>query len=187
MQVSIKDFFFFFVFWTSPLANLTFLCCRQADSELVPHVLSSAPNRHHRSVHLLRPLAGASPHGEPQSLGPQGSPHCLQFRRSGALALHVLRGESCCLLRRLVDSTCWNPHRRVSPSCVNGFLVCKRNVTHLISHQLGVLCNTFVHGTLCLVLVQANQICRCFLSCIVSCFCVNAALTLSMFGISIKS
>lgn len=46
----------------------TCLCYRLADGELVPYVVSSAPNNHHRSVHLLCHVAGASDNGEPQRL-----------------------------------------------------------------------------------------------------------------------
>lgn len=65
-------------------------CYRLADGELVPYVVPSPPNDHHCGVHLLRHIAGASDHGEPQSLRPQGSSHSLQLRRGGSLALHVL-------------------------------------------------------------------------------------------------
>lgn len=76
------------------LTNLsTCLCCRLADRKLVPHVLPSPPNPHHRSVHFLRHVAGASDNGEPQSLRPQRRPHRVQLWRGGSLALHVLRGE----------------------------------------------------------------------------------------------
>lgn len=80
------------------LADLTILSTcfyhRLADGELAPYVLPTPPNDHHRSLHLLCDVTGASVNGEPQSFWPQRGPRSLQLRCGGALALHVLWSES---------------------------------------------------------------------------------------------
>lgn len=92
--------FYFVVFvWVWTQLNLINLflqcfCSRLKDRELVPHVISTPPNNHHRSVHLLCDIAGASDNGEPQGLWPQRRPHTLQLQCGGPLTLHVLWSKS---------------------------------------------------------------------------------------------
>ncbi len=85
--------------WTLLISQtcLTYFCFRYANRELVPHVVSFPSNNHHRSIHLLCHIAGASDNGKPQSIWPQRSSHSVQLQRGGSLTLHVLWSESTCL------------------------------------------------------------------------------------------
>lgn len=49
--------------WSHDLS--TSFSYRLADGAMAPHVVPSPPNAHHRSLHLLRHVVGASDNGEP--------------------------------------------------------------------------------------------------------------------------
>lgn len=74
--------------------TLTFCLCaffgRLSDRELVPYVISSPTNDLHHNIHLLCDIAWASNNGEPQTFGPEKSPHPLQLQYSSSLCLHDL-------------------------------------------------------------------------------------------------
>lgn len=142
-------------FLCTDLTNLsTHFCHRLTDGELVTYVVPSPPNDHHCGVHLLCHIAGASDHGEPQSLRPQGSPHSLQLRRGGSLALHVLWSESSCYLFASITAqwTCKFPTathtQRLTVEPTSVFLVLLSTLwrTEPWHMPLEVLRNTLVPG-----------------------------------------